>query len=227
MEILATFFAILCLLFLVAAVIGLINPRFVKQPSRKRGFFVNFVSAVLFFVLTGVVAPNDEKADESPSVEEKPDISQSSAIENKSANVNQAISGEQNETRPHRNLIDAINGIESNYAVDVEYSFGEKYCTNDNYCEAMADKVQIQAMGYIVDVLPSTQVSPSYYLSVCSGTLIGLTGANRELAENILKSAFNAASSSGQGRSDFAGVTIDIRADSNGILGCKFVKYRQ
>ena len=128
---------------------------------------------------------------------------------------------------PHtrRNIQLVVESLDKNYGIKAKNEFREDYCIHDKFCVVQADTVQIQANGYIVEPLPSSQVTPAYYQQVCSAVLIALSGgADKELAEQIIVQHFNYAAQNGSARSDVLGVDLRVTPDSRNILGCRFVK---
>lgn len=126
-----------------------------------------------------------------------------------------------------RNIDTVIKSLKDNYNISAINEWNKSFCSNENFCEAYADKVQIQAIRASVDVLINSDVTPSYYQTVCSAVLIGLTGINKELAEQTIVSNFNnAAKNGGTGgvTGEQFGVDVKIRPNSSGLLGCRFYK---
>lgn len=130
------------------------------------------------------------------------------------------------------NLKQVIKSLKDNYNI-VATAFNNeklnkyKMCSNDRFCEVYADTVQIQALNKMIDVLTSSQVTPLYYQKVCSATMIALTGANKELIEQLIPQYFNYASMNGRSKWEILGIEVTIGSDSQNLLGCSFYKKKE
>lgn len=130
------------------------------------------------------------------------------------------------------NLKQVIKSLKDNYNI-VATAFNNeklnkyKMCSNDRFCEVYADTVQIQALNKMIDVLTSSQVTPLYYQKVCSATMIALTGANKELIEQLIPQYFNYASMNGRSKWEILGIEVTIGSDSQNLLGCSFYKKKK
>lgn len=126
-----------------------------------------------------------------------------------------------------RNMNAVIDALRSNYKIEanLKYASIREVCQHDKFCEVYADSVQIQAVGFIVQALSSSNVTPAFYQSVCSGALIGLGNVNKDLAESTVRQMFDSASYSGKSRAKVGGVEITVEpATSNSLLECEFFK---
>ena len=137
-----------------------------------------------------------------------------------------------------KNMRLVIKSLDNNYGIKALYDEPLKghpnelidehkkdYCfNNDRSCFANADYVQINSYGYRVAILSSSKVTPTYYQQVCSAALIALSGANKELVEQIIVQNFNYASQNGSAISTALGVNMEIKPVSTGLLECSFVK---
>lgn len=230
--------ALIVLGFLIAAIIGLFKPSVVKQPTRQRAFTVNLISAFAAFLLMCVLAvlfpkekPNSVEAE--PTVESKPQPTNSEApigaglpaiIDQPTATANTEPPKRPKNQRAPEHIELVANSLISNYEIQPTVLVGDKYCLRDNFCEIRADSIQIQAMGITVTALPSSQVSPRYYQTVCSAILMGLGQVNQDLAEETIVQAFNKAGQDGQAKFSLNNVEMEISPRLGSLLQCRFVK---
>lgn len=130
-------------------------------------------------------------------------------------------------TQTRKNIKLIIESLDKNYGIKAKNEGREDFCSHDRFCEVYADTVQIQAFGYKVDPLSSSQVTPAYYQQVCSAVLIALSGgANKELVEQTIVQSFNYAAQNGGARANVLGVDMRITPNHRGLLECSFFKKR-
>ena len=129
-------------------------------------------------------------------------------------------------TNPERNIALVVKALSDAYGINAEYNFGDKFCPNQNYCEAIADGVQVQAIGYKVSALTSTTVPPATYQKVCASILYGLSGAHLDLVEQSTVAAFNFAAQNNGAKATLGKVDVSVTPRSNGLLECSYVLVR-
>ena len=125
---------------------------------------------------------------------------------------------------------DAINSLKDNYNIksglleDMPLNL-EYLCSGDTACHFYANKNQVQVIYKTVNVYTDSRVSVEDYFNICSGIFIGLTNANKDLAENIMLQAFDYATKYGSSKSEILGVEITIKPDNfNKLFSCSFLK---
>jgi len=99
-------------------------------------------------------------------------------------------------------------------------------CLNDNFCEADVGYIQIQAVGWTVKALVTSQEPPSKYQKVCTAMFSGLAKTDIESSGNYVTQAFNHASSNGRAELEIADVELEVKAGSDSRLECGFTSYR-
>ena len=130
-----------------------------------------------------------------------------------------------------RNANSVADSLEKNYKIKTLGFQKEKLdrnimCISDNFCEYYADNIVLQFIHKTVTANASIKVEPAAYQSTCSGILIGLTGMNKQLSEDIIGRLFYYASLNGPATNEVANVNINVKPNiSNKLLECSFVKY--
>ena len=125
---------------------------------------------------------------------------------------------------------DVINSLKNNYDIksgvleDMPLNL-EYLCSGDEACHFYAGKNQVQVIYKTVNAHTDSRVSAEDYFNLCSGIFIGLTNANKDLAENIMLQAFDYAIKNGSSKSEILGVEITIKPDNfNKLFACRFFK---
>lgn len=210
---------------LVAALIGLIKPSFVKQSSRARALGIYLLLCAVFLGLFTVVVVDDSSSDNQAvghATGNQP--TQAAARETISALASQPTSnGSESpssdglddilnkaddtdhpkdepklaarDRNPRLNFEAVLHTLQNKYSIRPEYNFGNEYCPRENFCEALAKRVHIQAIGHIVTAFTDTRLDPADYVTVCNGILEGLSQANGKLVIAANQQAFAAATS--------------------------------
>ena len=130
-----------------------------------------------------------------------------------------------------RNANSVADSLEKNYKIKAlgfkkEKLDRNKMCISDNFCEYYADNIVLQFVHKTVTANASIKVEPAVYQSTCSGILIGLTGMNKQLSEDIIKKLFYYASLNGPATNEVTNIKIKVKPNiSNKLLECSFVKY--
>ena len=127
------------------------------------------------------------------------------------------------------NMNDIVKSLKENYNIDATNIDGkianrDNFCVNNDACATYVDLIQIKTYFKKVITYASSQVSPKLYQQVCSGIMIGLTRANKELIEQQMPQYFNYASKNGRSTWEALGIEITIAPDSSGLLECSFFK---
>lgn len=127
------------------------------------------------------------------------------------------------------NIKDVVKSLKKNYNLvaigwDMKKLNENNICFHEKSCGIYVNEIQIQAIGKYIDVNTNSKVSPNLYLQVCSATMIGLTGANKELVEQQMPQYFNYAAVNGRSTWEILGIEVTIAPDSSNLLGCKFFK---
>lgn len=227
MEFLAILLTLFTLFLLILAIVGLFKPSVVKQTSRIKAFASFAGAAFVCFILVGVIASNEKdndaqeaKVEQPAPASTEPDVVQTSApaVEEKPPVPDES-------KNPRLNFNAVVETLRGEFKTKVEYSFGDNFCPQPNYCEAIANGIQITAMGHIVDARTSIKASPKTYQTVCAGILTALSGANSEVAWSINKQAFDYAAQNGRAETELGNVMIKIRPDSSSnLLQCQYVR---
>lgn len=129
------------------------------------------------------------------------------------------------------NAHSVISSLDTNYDIKVtnfpkEELNIDNICLNEKFCQVYADTVQIQFIHKTVTANTSTQVTPQFYQSTCSGILIGLSKINKELSEDIIGKLFYYASINGSATNEVSNVKINVKPSiGNKLLECSFIKY--
>lgn len=126
------------------------------------------------------------------------------------------------------NMDDIVKALKENYNIsptniDGKIANRDNFCTN-NACSIYVDLIQIHTNFKKITTYPSSQVSPKLYQQVCSGIMIALTRANKDLIEQQMPLYFNHASKNGRSTWEALGIEITIAPDSSGLLECSFFK---
>ncbi|HEV7418173.1 MAG TPA: hypothetical protein VGN98_18650 [Tianweitania sediminis] len=121
-------------------------------------------------------------------------------------------------------MTDATAGIESLTGLDLDPNFGEDGCRDEKFCAGYFGNIQVSAIGFTFDVMPSSQDPQETYLSACAGALAGLGGMNVDLAIGAVAQAFSAASMSGPVELELSGVEMKVRPGYDDRLECSFVR---
>lgn len=118
------------------------------------------------------------------------------------------------------NMTIVVAGLES---VGFEWEpWGNEMCARDDLCTILAGKIQIQAIGRNVDLMPTSQEPTDVYLLACSAVLAALTGRGIESAMKSVAAGFEQATG-GQSRQDFGAFRLTMKAPAGSHLECGFL----
>lgn len=101
---------------------------------------------------------------------------------------------------------------------------GDQVCFHDKFCAVMAGPIQINATGFIVDVLVSSMASTEQYFKVCSAALSGLATISKGNSQTYIRQAFEEASVAGAAKFEINTTTIRVKPSLDSRLECSFVK---
>lgn len=102
--------------------------------------------------------------------------------------------------------------------------FGERLCTSDNYCSIYVGSVLIRAVGGIVNVDISNEVSSAQYIKTCAMVLSGLSGITQEQTLNYVVQGFREGAHSTWSKYRIGDVDMTIRTSSDSRLVCDFFR---
>lgn len=230
MEAVLVLLFVLTLIFALAAILGVIKPRWVRQSSRPKAFFIYAIACFVCFMTFGFLASTEDKEKSQPTQTIQPEAEAEAEAEHAAdAAKNDAPTVDPTPEKPKNpqlNFDAVINTLKNDFSSKVEYHFGDTFCPQPNYCQAIADGIQIIGMGHIVEAKTSLQESPRTYQTVCAAILSGLSGANPETAWAINKQAFDYAAQNGRADTKLGNVDIKIKPDnSSNLLQCQYVKF--
>lgn len=223
----------------VAGLISIIVPlRPIGIKTRYRGLILaGAASAVFLFSASQLPAELEKKtASSSPAVTQS-EPQQSSKPHNRTDDIDdldtdtpgendytappEKIEIDQNAPTP-RNMRLVLNGLK---AAKLKFEpIGERPCQHNLFCSVIVGDIQVNATGYLVDVMVSNSDPVKKYIQTCAATLSGLASVDTESALGYVTQGFREASQSGDVKYRISGTEMRVRSSLDSRLECGFFK---
>jgi hypothetical protein len=120
------------------------------------------------------------------------------------------------------NIKAAISGLQAN-KIKWETT-GAELCINDQACSIMVGNVQVNAVGYTIEAMTTSQDPASKYQKTCAAILAGLLETDIRSATSYVLQGFDDASRLGAAKYTIGKTSFKVSPSFDDRLGCEFVR---